>query len=166
MEAADISRLYEYVIESRRKFLEAFRRLGWEEFTRNREATWDSLRGIFVHILEVEDSWLHYDIPGKPWPFGNRDPLTFKNFEEVEAYEHELTEKTRQLLAYLKPQDLCRDVVLWEGQRKGTVENILIHTFIDEVAHLGEFVCLMWQIDRKPPFINWIELHSKPDGRS
>ncbi len=33
--------------------------------------------------------------------------------------------------------------------------------FIDEVAHLGEFVCLMRQMDMKPSYINWINLHSK-----
>jgi len=151
MEAADISLLYEYIIESCRRFVESFRGLGWEEFTRNREATWNSLHGIFVHILEVEDSWLHYDIPSKPWPFLDREPSAFKNFEEVGVYEQELTKKTRELLANLTPQDLRSEVVFWEGERKSSVENILIHTFIDEVAHLGEFVCLMWQRDVSLP---------------
>ena len=155
MNGSDISRLYEYVILSRRKFFEQFRALGWEEFVRNREASWNSLQGVFVHLLEVEDSWLHYDIAGKPWPFGDREPSAFKNFDEVEQYERDLTRRTRKLLGGLNPEELRREIAF--GKEKATVEDIFIHAFIDEVAHLGEFVCLMWQIDVKPPFVDWID---------
>jgi uncharacterized damage-inducible protein DinB len=161
MDSLDISRLYEYVILSRRKFLTHFRTLGWEEFVKNHEASWNSLQGIFVHILEVEDSWLHYDIANVPWPFGDRDPSVFKNFDEVENYERELTQKTRRLLVELVPVELNREIVFSDGRKRGRVEDILVHVFIDELTHLGEFVCLMWQMDVKPPYINWIDLHSK-----
>jgi uncharacterized damage-inducible protein DinB len=161
MNGLDISRLYDYVILSRRKFLSQFRALGWEEFVRNREASWNSLQGIFIHLLEVEDSWLHYDIAGKPWPFGDREPSVFKNFDEVENYERDLTQKTRRLLGSLSDEELSKEISFSEGKEKGTVEDILIHAFIDEVAHLGEFVCLMWQMDVKPSYIDWIDLHSK-----
>lgn len=163
MNRPDISRLYEYVILSRRKFLSQFRTLGWEEFVKNREASWNSLQGIFIHLLEVEDSWLHYAIAGKPWPFGDREPTVFKNFDEVENYERDLTQRTRRLLADLNSEELSKEIEIdfSEGKEKRTMEDILIHAFIDEVAHLGEFVCLMWQMDLRPPFIDWIDLHSK-----
>ena len=105
----------------------------------------------------MEDSWLHYDIPGKPWPFGDREPTVFKNFDEVEKYERDLTRRTRKLLGDLNPEELRREIAFGNGKEKATVEDIFIHAFIDEVAHLGEFVCLMWQIDVKPPFVDWIE---------
>jgi uncharacterized damage-inducible protein DinB len=161
MNGPDISRLYEYVILSRRKFISQFQTLGWEEFVRNREASWNSLQGIFIHLLEVEDYLLHYDIAGKPWPFEDRDPSVFKNFVEVENYEREVTQKTRRLLGDLNPEELSREISFSEGKERATVENLLIQAFIDEAVHLGEFVCLMWQMDKKPPYINWIELHSK-----
>ncbi len=72
MDVLDLASLYEYLIESRERFFAKFRELGWDEVTRNREATWGSMHGIFIHMLEVEDSWLHYDIRGKAWPYGNR----------------------------------------------------------------------------------------------
>ena len=157
MNGPDISRLYEYVILSRGKFLAQFRALGWEEFVRNREGSWNSFQGIFIHLLEVEDSWLHYDIAGKPWPFGDREPSFFKSFDEIENYEGDLTERTRKLLGHLSPGELRRKIAFGNGKEKGTVEDILIHAFIDEVAHLGEFVCLMWQMETKPPFVDWID---------
>ena len=157
MNGSDISRLYEFLILSRRKFITQFRALGWEEFVKNHQASWDSLQGIFVHLLEVEDSWLHYDIAGKPWPFGDREPSVFKNFDEIENYEHDLTQRTRRLLKDLAPEELRREIAFGNGKEKSIVEDILIHAFIDQVAHLGEFVCLMWQMGMKPPFVDWID---------
>jgi uncharacterized damage-inducible protein DinB len=130
MNTADFRSLYRYVTASRHRFLDKCREVGWNEFVKNHEASWNSMRGIFVHILEVEDSWLHYDISGKTWPYGNRDPVSFE----------------------------------WRDRKvESSVENILIHTFIDEVAHIGEFICLLWQIDIEPPHENWIASHLHPN---
>jgi uncharacterized damage-inducible protein DinB len=117
------------------------------------------MRGVFVHILEVEDSWLHFDAAGLTWPFGDRDPSAFKSFDEIETYDRELADKTRRLLENLKPEDLARQVIFeWrDGKVKSSFENVLIHAFIDELAHLGELVCLMWQLDVKPPWNDWME---------
>lgn len=159
LNVADIRGLYEYVTELRGKFLASFHELGWEEFTMNREASWNSMRGVFVHILEVEDSWLHYDVAGLAWPYGDRDPSTFMSFDEVEAYDRELADKTRRLLDSLTPEVLVKQVIFeWRSRKvKSTIENVLIHAFIDELAHLGELVCLTWQLDVKPPWENWME---------
>lgn len=165
MNPADLVSLYEYIIDSRERFLAKFRELGWDEYIRNREASWHSMHGIFVHILEVEDSWLHYDIPGKPWPYGDRDPSAFRTFDEVETYDRKLAQETRNLLKNLTPETLARQVGFEWGQGKkvkSTVENVLIHTFIDELAHIGELICLMWQLDTRPPHVNWIEQHLMP----
>jgi len=164
LNVSDLQSLCEYLAQSRSKFLASFRKLGWEEFTRNREASWQSMRGVFIHILEVEDSWLHYDAMGVPWPFGDRDPSAFKSFDEVEAYDRELAEKTRKLIENLTPGTLAREVVFeWrDGKVKSSIENIFIHAFVDELAHLGELVCLMWQSDAKPPWTNWLEKHHEP----
>jgi len=160
----DIRALYEFAIETRLRFLASFRDLGWEEFTRDRGASWNSMRGVFIHILEVEDSWLHYDARGIPWPFGDRDPSVFTSFDQVETYDRELTAKTRKLLENLTPEVLARQVIFgWrDGKVKSSTENILVHSFIDELAHLGELVCLMWQSDVKPPWTNWMEGRYRP----
>ena len=164
LNVSDVRSLYEYITHSREKFLSSFRELGWEEFTKNREASWQSMRGIFVHILEVEDSWLHYDVAGVPWPFGDRDPSAFKSFDEVEAYEREVGEKTRGLVENLMPETLASEVLFeWRhGKVKSSIENIFIHSFVDELAHLGELVSLMWQLDVKPPWTDWMEKHHQP----
>ena len=163
MDAAEFRALYEYVTQLRERFLASCRELGWKEFTRNREASWKSMRGVFVHILEVEDSWLHYDAMGIPWPFGDRDPSAFANFDEVETYDRELAQKTRKL-QNLTSEALTRQVGFeWtSGTAKASMQNILMHAFIDELAHFGELICLMWQLDVKPPWTDWMEGRYEP----
>lgn len=153
MDPSDLRPLYAYLEESRRRFLAAFRRLGWDAVKEDRGGTWGSLHGIFVHMLEVEDSWLHYDIPGTPWPHGDRPPEAFGAFEAVEAYDREVVGRTRALLARLTREELTREVDV-EGWGEMRVETILLHVFVDEVAHIGELVYLFWQRDVKPPFLN------------
>jgi len=158
MNVSDLERLYEFVAESRHRFLAKFRDLGWAETNRDRGATQGSMHAIFVHMLEVEDSWLHYDIPGKPWPYGDRDPSAFTSFDTVEAYDEDLSGRTEELLRGLTDADLGREVEFdgARGRVKSTVEHIAIHTAIDEIAHLGELVALLWQLDVEPPWRNWI----------
>lgn len=164
MDVTDFRNLHDYVAESRHRFLAKFRDLGWEEVVRNRGATSESMHGIFIHMLEMEDSYVHYDIPGRPWPYGDRDPSAFKTFDDVEAYDRDLRTRTGRFLDRLTPAALVGEVVL-EGERgklKTTVEHVLLHTFIDEIAHIGELVCLMWQVDTEPPFAGWLRGHVTP----
>ena len=39
-------------------------------------------------------------------------------------------------------------------------ERIVLHAFVDELAHVGELVCLFWQMDVEPPFIDWIDFRA------
>jgi len=164
MDVLDLVSLYEYMIESRERFLDAFRELGWEEVTKDRGATWNSMRGILVHMIEVEDSWIHYDLAGKPWPYGDRDPSAFTTFDQIAAYHADLAGRTRAFLDGLSDESLAREVLFdWTpGKARSSVEDVLVHAFIDELAHLGELICLMWQMDVKPPHVNWIAEHLEP----
>lgn len=152
MDVHDFSQLFDYMADQRRRFLERFRDIGWEEVTRDREATHHSMHEIFMHMLEVEDSYLHYDIPGLPWPHGERDPVVFDTFDKTEAYDREVAEKAEAFFARLREDELEQDIHVEGWDAPYSMEHILLHTFLDEMAHLGELVCLMWQLDVEPPF--------------
>jgi uncharacterized damage-inducible protein DinB len=36
-------------------------------------------------------------------------------------------------------------------------ERIVLHAFVDELAHVGELVCLLSQLDSTPPFVDWLD---------
>ena len=117
-------------------------------------------------MLEVEDSYLHYDIPGIPWPHGERDPVVFDTFEKMEAYDHAVATKGKEFFAGLTSEGLGLEVSIpdWDGET--SVEHVLLHTVLDEMAHLGELVCLMWQIDVEPPFRSIVRLWKNTRYRS
>lgn len=48
MKPNDVRELFEYLIETRSRFLERFREIGWAEFTKTRGATWDSMMAILA----------------------------------------------------------------------------------------------------------------------
>ncbi|MFQ5837494.1 MAG: DinB family protein [Thermoplasmata archaeon] len=152
MNVSDFSQLFAYMAASRRQFLTKFRELGWDEVTENREATHHSMRNILIHMLDVEDSYLQEVVLGNDMT--ELDPESFKSFDETEVYNSEVTERTREFFATLSPEDLERKVSVpwWKGKAKFRVEPILLHAFLDEMAHLGELICLMWQIGVEPPF--------------
>ncbi len=152
MNVRDFSQLFTYVADQRRHFLERFRDVGWEEVNRNREATHHSMHGIFMHMLEVEDSYLHYDIPGLLWPHGERDPVVFDSFDKMETYDREVEEKAEEFFASLRDDNLGREIFVEDWDASYSMEHVLLHTFLDEMAHLGELICLMWQMDVEPPF--------------
>ncbi len=152
MDVTDLEQLFTYVADLRRRFLAKFRDLGWEEVSKNREATYNSMHDIFIHLLEVEDSYLHSDIPGKPWRWGDRDPAFFKTFEDMEKYDREVADRAQAFFQELPPEDVGKDIEIEGWSRKATIEQVLLHTFLDEIAHIGELIALMWQMDEEPPW--------------
>lgn len=169
--------MYEFLVQSRDRFLARFREVGWDAVTKDRGATWNSMLGIFAHLLDVEESWLHS--PKKPnpdpspgleehvtWGEGGSweiDPLSFKTLEALEEYHQRVAAKTRALLGGLASGSLEEEFVLeWtEGRRKATLGHIMFHSFVDQVAHLGELDCLLWQIDVDPDWLSWLDLHQR-----
>ncbi len=150
MDASDISQLFAYMAASRRRFLAKFRDLGWEEVTRNREATHHSMRNILLHMLDVEDSYLQEAIQGRP--VEELDPAQFETIERMEAHDREVARRTEEFFEKLAPEDLGREVYVEWWKEGYSMEHVLLHTFLDEMAHIGELICLMWQIDIEPPF--------------
>jgi uncharacterized damage-inducible protein DinB len=56
----DIKNLLAYNNAERRAFFKAFAKLSWDDFTKNREASFNSIRNIFIHTLNATDYWLDF----------------------------------------------------------------------------------------------------------
>lgn len=152
MDVTDFVQLFAYVADSRRQFLSRFRDLGWGEVTRNREATHHSMRNILVHMLDVEDSYVQEAIQGKP--VRELNPEDFGTLEDLEAHDRELAARTETFLGPLTLDGLHEAVSVkwWKSKKRYNVEQILLHAFLDEIAHIGELIALMWQLDEEPPW--------------
>ena len=61
----DFRDIYEYNWRVLSDYCEALARLPEDELLKNREATHESLKNIFHHILSVHDGWLNVTAQGR-----------------------------------------------------------------------------------------------------
>ena len=56
-------------------------------------------------------------------------------------------------------EDLDRKIVpkFSDGVFRRKVSKILEHAAVDELAQVGEWICLLCQLDVKPPYIDWLD---------
>ncbi len=160
MNVVEMRERFDYLIETRSKFLVTFQSIGWEAFSKDRGATWGSMLGIFLHILDDEEGWLQHgakigSVLGAP----DRKTQDYNGFEKLTADNSKVDELTKAYLATLNDQDLDRMIELGvsDGIYRRKVSKILEHAFMDELAHVGEWICLLWQLDVKPPYIDWLD---------
>jgi len=151
----DIKKLLAYNDVERRAFFEAFRELSWDEFTKNREASFHSIRNIFVHTLNATDYWL--DFLQKENKRSKKEFNEYKTLKEIESYMKHVENRMNKFVKPLSAEDLKKK---YKHRRNGkpetlTAEDILIHVFEEEVHHRGELIALFWQIGIKPPVIGY-----------
>ena len=151
----DIRDLLAYNDVERRAFFEGFSKLSWDEFTENREASFQSMRNIFVHTLNATDYWL--DFLQKENQCSRKKFEEYKNLKEIGDYMQHVENRMRGYLNALTSKDLEKK---YKGRRKDrpetvTAEDILVHVFEEEVHHRGELIALFWQMGIEPPVIGY-----------
>lgn len=152
----DIRKLLEYNVCVRRNYLKALEQLPWQEFTENREASFHSMRNIFVHALGAIDYWLDF-LEAKNLR-AKKKYDAYQNFDEVRAYMGEVENRMNGYFASLPKEGLKKVYTVKDDTgkiMKITAEDILIHVFEEEVHHRGELIALLWQIGVEPPAMGW-----------
>jgi uncharacterized damage-inducible protein DinB len=168
----ETQRIVAYQSWSRAKYLDLYERLPWEVLTRNREATFGSIRNVHLHVLGVYSWWLVR-------MFGRRslEPLPSqldeKEFDQVRSAEQlrELDRKVdRELLKVgrmLTETRLQRkhEIDLGGGKKWIHTEREGVwHTLEEDYLHRGEILCMLWQDDIAPPYTGymWWEYDTDP----
>jgi uncharacterized damage-inducible protein DinB len=160
MQITEVRERFDYLIETRSKFLETFRGIGWEAFARDRGATWGSMLGIFLHILDVEEGWLQYGAKkGSILNSPDRRTADYNRFDQLGADNSKVGALTNAYLRTLNDLDLDCEIAIQEtdGILRRKLAKVLTHAAVDELAHIGEWICLLWQLDVKPPYIDWLD---------
>ena len=155
----DVKELLEYNRVVRRRYFECFMKLSWDEFTENREASFNSMRNIFVHTLSAIDYWL--DFLQSENLRSKRKYDEYGNFEEIGAYMGHVEKRMHAYLDSLRRGGLKK---IYRGTddfgrvSEVTAEDVLIHVFEEEVHHRGELIALLWQMNVEPPTMGWKNL--------
>jgi uncharacterized damage-inducible protein DinB len=152
----DVRKLLEYNESVRHRYFEKLTELSWEEFTKNREASFHSIRNIFVHTLGAIDYWL--DFLQSENLHSKRKHDEYRTFEEVGAYMERVEKRMQGYLDSLPIEGLSKTYTLKDDDNKTikiTAEDVLIHVFEEEVHHRGELIALLWQMGIEPPSMGW-----------
>jgi len=152
----DVKELLEYNKQVRQRYLQALASIPWEELTRNREASFNSIRNIFVHSLKAIDHWL--DVLLKEHNYRAKQYEEYTNLEEIREYKDYVEGRMQKLLDTSLSRKLFDKFVIRNDLGETvevTAEDVLIHLFEEEVHHRGELIALLWQMNIEPPLMGW-----------
>jgi uncharacterized damage-inducible protein DinB len=152
----DVRKLLEYNEIVRHRYFESFTRLSWDDFTKNREASFHSIRNIFVHTLGAMDYWL--DFLQRQNLHSKREYGEYGTFEQVRAYMEHVEKRMQDYLDSLSIEGLKKTYTVTGDDDKTvkiTAEDGLIHVFEEEIHHRGELIALLWQMGIEPPSMGW-----------
>jgi uncharacterized damage-inducible protein DinB len=155
----DVRQLLEYNEEVRNRYFVCLTGLSWKDFTENREASFNSMRNIFVHTLGALDHWL--DRLKNENLRSKKKYDEYKSFDDVKTYMKSVEKRTYNYLNSLTKSTLNKKYAMKDDEGKThrfTAEDILIHMFEEEVHHRGELIALLLQIGVEPPSMGWKDL--------
>jgi uncharacterized damage-inducible protein DinB len=159
----DIVELYEYSRTVRRRFAKKLSELSWEDASKNREASFYSMKNVLLHMIDNEDWIVNYAIFEKSKEYSRRSSNDYTNMGMILEHLSEVEKKTLNYFSKATIEELKRRVAfeLSSGKKFDlTVEECLFQSFTEQLYHLGELICLFWQDDIEPPPMQWF--YNKP----
>jgi len=152
----DVRKLIEYNEEVRHRYFDSLAKLPWEELRKNREASFQSLRNIFIHTLGAVDHWLDFLLNEQLRT--KREFDDYKTMEDIGKYMAHVEVRMRTYNTSLTPEALLKEYEVTNDLGevvRVTAEDVLIHVFEEEVHHRGELIALLWQMEIEPPLMGW-----------
>ncbi|MDG6899846.1 MAG: hypothetical protein JRM91_01745 [Nitrososphaerota archaeon] len=151
----DISELCRYSSSVRRRFLEKLESLSWDEVTKNREASFYSMRNILIHMIDNEDWIVNWVIHGKSREYKRKKAEEYTSIQMIKNHLEDVEGRTKAYLAGAGEDELRRrvDLVLLSSGASFdlSVEEALFQSFTEQLYHMGELIALLWQEDIEPP---------------
>jgi uncharacterized damage-inducible protein DinB len=143
------------------RFVARVERLPAGEARRSREIGHLSLLDTLVHILNVHEVWVGYILRGRNRELSAlfrepaRHPTGWAGFH---AYAARVWASVDGYLDSLSKKELARPVQAPWMPGRYTVADALLQTTFEEAHHLGEVIGALWQDDRAPPDMTWLDL--------
>jgi uncharacterized damage-inducible protein DinB len=152
-------KLMEYSQFLRHKYLETLSKIPWEDVIKDRNASFPSMKDIFLHIVFVLDAYVNYALQGNP-NYPSLDNSDKDSIEKIKKYMEEVESKANAYLSKVTPEELEKKIE--RKQRDGSsiqipVEQMLLDFFQEETHHRGELIALLWQMDVAPPHMGFIQ---------
>lgn len=169
----ETQRIIAYHSWARGKYLDLYDRLPWDVLTRNREATFGSIRNVHLHVLGAYTWWLV-----KMFGCRSLKPL-FQDLDEKKFHRVRSADRLRILDRRVDAELLRVGRALTEARlvRKHNVGSKrkpwvfteregIWHVLEEDYLHRGEILCMLWQDDIEPPYTGymWWEFDTDPES--
>jgi uncharacterized damage-inducible protein DinB len=157
-----IVNLFRYNSDVRKKYLDAMEQIDWAEIERNRESSFHSVRGVFLHVLDAYTWWLEYAVPDRSSEYRRLKEGDFTSVESLRKAEKRTDAIILKFVEGIAGNRLDEKFT-YHGQQKSftlTIRNMLLHLVEEELQHRGEINCMFWQMNVDPPvtgYDDWIE---------
>lgn len=148
--------LFDYFKTERAKLVEAFEKFSPDEFAKNRELSFFSIKDTFLHTISVENNWLHYSYKGLENP--SFRPQDYPDIQSAKRYMGEVDQKTDSLFKELRSEDLAKTVSRKQSDGKMVsyrFENVLYHIPIEVIHHYGEIFAEFWKMNMDAPYLSY-----------
>lgn len=156
--------LMDFVHELRGDFFECAAKLGWKEFTKDREVSMHSFRDIFLHLAYVEEQHVTEFCENRatPWMWEVMN-IPKDRYLSIASVRRRLKEVTAMANArfpkWNTPEELAKPAV-WVASKKYPLrlsrDSALAQCLTEHLLHLGEVEAMLWQMDVEPPTTFWI----------
>ena len=153
----DVRKLLDYNEEVRHRYFDVLAKLPWKELVENREASFHSIRNIFIHTLNATDYWLDFLQNEQLHVHLKFDE--YKSIEDMQGYMEHVEGCLKRYIDNLTSEGLMREYAMKNATGETIkAEDVLIHVFEEEIHHRGELIALLWQMDVEPPQMGWKRL--------
>ncbi len=116
------------------------------------------MRNVLLHAIDNEDWIVNYAIFERSKDYARKKSEEYTNMELVLAHLSNVEKKTIAYFSKVTEDELQKQIAfeLSSGKKFDlTVEECLIQSFTEQLYHLGEIICLLWQEDIEPPPMQW-----------
>lgn len=145
------------------RFETRIRRLPKAAAFRNLEIGHGSYFGTLVHVLNVADAWVNYIVPRRLPALRRieretptaRHPTDWRGYG---AYAPGVWEGVDAFAASVTPKRLEARVKAPWMPAACTAGDAVLQVSFEEAHHLGEIVGALWQNDRRPPDMTWLDV--------
>jgi len=157
MNVDDFRRIFKYNQRVLHSFLETLDKLPPETVSKNFEASHNSIKDIFTHILIVYDGWLNHarkgETSGVPEFEFNK---AFQSMDTMRRYMEHVETGVDALLRDLNDSMLASRIKVDWFEKEQSLADVLMQVTIEQAHHLGEIIALLWQNNIEPPEMTWI----------
>ncbi|MCX6660132.1 MAG: hypothetical protein NTX81_07115 [Candidatus Bathyarchaeota archaeon] len=152
------SELYNYSSRVRSRFVNKLAELPWEEVEKGREASFQSIKNILLHMIDNEDWIANWVIFNRSAEYKRRDSAEYTNMQMIIGHLNEVQKKTSSYIKDIAEGEPKRRVKFTSSSGHTfdlSVEECLFQSFTEQLYHMGELIALLWQSGVEPPRMQW-----------